>query len=76
MKRIAGERETVVSIPLIVDVVEVQVPPVCVEDDVRDVLVTVDLHLRTAPLHSAPSVSLPLEFSPGCIVFGSSRPAE
>ena len=62
-KRVATGEETVVLIPVIVEVVQVQVPLVSIAVQNRNVAVAV----RIAPniMRKIPSVPLPFEFSQG-----------
>jgi hypothetical protein len=68
MKLLADAHQTVVGVEVVVEPVPVELPPVVVPVQVRDIEVAV----RIAPyaLYKIPSVPLPIEFSPSCILFG------
>ncbi len=62
MKRLAGG-ELIVVVPVVVDVVEVHAPlAVVVLVEVRDVAIAVRIAQKIC---DAPSITLPIEFSPG-----------
>lgn len=71
MKSVANDEEPAVLIPAIVDPVPVQVQAVLVGIHVRHVPVLVLIHDGAATLYSTPSTPLPIEYSLGCISFGS-----
>lgn len=68
MKRVSEARETIVRVEIVVEPVEVEVPPLIVEDEVRHVQVA----KRVLPLlYKIPSRPLSFEFSRDCILFGT-----
>ena len=73
MKKVAGttSREPVVAIPLIVEPVRVQVALRTVPIEVQHVAVTVRIEPAS---RREPPMPPPIEYSPGCIVFGIAMP--
>ena len=61
MKRVAGEREPVVVIPVVVEPIEVGLTIGLVPPDIRNVALALE------GMYEMPSVPPPIEYSPGCI---------
>lgn len=75
MKRIANSGEAAEPEEDIVDPEQAEVPLGAVPVEARATAVaTGELPHRAVTLYSAPSVPLPIEYSLGCIFFGSYRP--
>ena len=67
MKRFAEAHQAIVVVPVVVEIVPVEVPLVIVPVQIRDIEVTV--RITPYAMCKIPSVSLPIEFSPSCILF-------
>lgn len=67
MKRIARAQQPVVGVEVVLKPVEVQVPPLAVPVEVRDIAVAIAVGPET---YRVPSKPLPIEYSPGCIESG------
>lgn len=75
MKRVADDEETVVLVPIVVVPVQVQLPLVIPPVQAGDVAVAIRVMPDRAPaMYKVPSVPLPIEYSLGCILFGSIAP--
>lgn len=72
MKRVARGEEPAVLVPVVIVPVQIEVALRVVPVQVGEVTVAIAVHERgAAKICEAPPVSLPVEFSPGCIVFGA-----
>ncbi len=69
-KTLADEEPTVV-VPVVVEIVHVQNTDAVVHVEVQHVAVTVDLGDRASPICKMSSAPPPVEYSSGCIEFGS-----
>lgn len=77
MKRLADGQEPVDLVPIVVVPVQVEVPLVVVPVEVGEVAVAVRVHpVRAVNLRERPSAPLPVECSPGCILFGVFKPPD
>ena len=71
MKRVSGTGQTIIGVEVIVKPIEVQDPLLTIEVEIRDIAVAI----RSLPdeMYEIPSLPPPIEYSPGCIVFGTSK---